>query len=191
MTIQIPGIQSERIEAAMREILAALGEDTDREGIVGTPARVAEMYQELFAGLQQNPSDVLATGFEEDHDEMVVVKDIQFFSMCEHHFLPFYGLAYVGYIPRGRVVGLSKLVRALEILARRPQLQERLTTQYAEAIMESLDPWGVGVVIEAEHLCMAMRGVNKPGTKVSTSATRGTFRSQAMTRSEFLSLLGR
>jgi GTP cyclohydrolase I len=191
MTIQIPGIQSERIEAAFREILTALGEDTDREGIVGTPARVAEMYQELFAGLQQNPSDVLATGFEEDHDEMVVVKDIQFFSMCEHHFLPFYGVAYVGYIPRGRVVGLSKLVRALEILARRPQLQERLTTQYAEAIMESLDPWGVGVVIEAEHLCMAMRGVNKPGTKVSTSATRGTFRSQAMTRSEFLTLLGR
>lgn len=191
MTIQLQGIQSERIETAVREILAALGEDTGREGIIDTPRRVAEMYQELFAGLQQDPKDVLATGFEEDHDEMVVVKDIQFYSMCEHHFLPFYGHAYVGYIPRGRVVGLSKLVRALEILARRPQLQERLTTQYAEAIMESLAPWGVGVVIEAEHLCMAMRGVNKPGTKVSTSATRGTFRSQAMTRSEFLSLLGR
>ncbi len=189
MTIQIPGIQSERIRDAVQEILEALGEDTGRDGIVDTPARVAEMYKELFAGLLQDPSEVLATGFEEGHDEMVIVKDIQFFSMCEHHLLPFYGHAYIGYLPRGRVVGLSKLVRALEILARRPQLQERLTTQYADAIMDSLDPWGVGVVIEAEHMCMAMRGVNKPGVRVSTSATRGAFRSQAMTRSEFLSLL--
>jgi GTP cyclohydrolase I len=178
-----------RIRRAVREIIAAIGEDPDREGLRETPRRVAEMYAELFAGLVEDPADVLRVGFEEGHQEMVLVKDIPFYSMCEHHFLPFHGVAHVGYIPNGRVVGLSKLARALEILARRPQVQERLTSQLADVIMSTLEPSGVGVVIEADHLCMQARGVRKPGSKVVTSAMRGTFRRNPATRAEFMALI--
>jgi GTP cyclohydrolase I len=150
-------VDQESIKAAVMEMLSAIGEDPDREGLRGTPRRIAEMYAEIFAGLDQDPRDVLAVGFEEGHKELVIVKDIPFYSMCEHHLLPFFGQAHVGYIPDGRVVGISKLARATEILARRPQLQERLTTQLADAIMDSLDPEGVGVVVEAEHLCYDAR----------------------------------
>lgn len=181
-------IQQERIEEAIREVILAIGEDPRRNGIADTPRRVAEMYAELFSGLEQDPRDVLTTGFEEGHREMVILRDIPFFALCEHHLLPFYGMAHIGYIPKGRVVGLSKIVRALDILAHRPQVQERLTTQLADAILSSLQPDGVGVVIQAEHLCMLMRGVKRPGS-IITSATRGYFRSRAVTRAEFLSLL--
>lgn len=181
-------IQQERIEEAVREVIQAIGEDPRRDGLADTPRRVAEMYAELFCGLEQDPRDVLTTGFEEGHREMVILRDVPFFSLCEHHFLPFYGVAHIGYIPKGRVVGLSKIVRALDILAHRPQMQERLTSQLADAILSSLQPDGVGVVVQAEHLCMLMRGVKRPGS-ITTSATRGIFRSRAVTRAEFLSLL--
>jgi GTP cyclohydrolase I len=149
------------------------------------------MYAEVFSGVSQDPRELLAVGFEEEeHEEMVVLKDIPFYSMCEHHFLPFHGLAHVGYIPRGRLVGISKLARVVEILARRPQLQERLTGQIADTVMEALEAHGVGVVIEAEHLCMTMRGIRKPGSRLVTSANRGIFRSEAATRAEFFSILG-
>ena len=183
-------IDLERIRKAVLEILLAIGEDPQREGLLGTPGRVAAMYQELFCGLGRDPAEVLGVGFEEDHQEMVILKDIPFYSMCEHHLLPFHGKAHIGYIPSGRVVGISKLARVVEILGRRPQLQERLTSQVADMVMETVKPSGVGVVIQAEHLCMTMRGIRKPGSVVVTSANRGIFRSRRETRAEFLSLIG-
>lgn len=178
-----------RIEAAAREILEAVGEDPQRESMRETPARVARMYQELFAGLAIDPHDYLRVGFEEGHQEMVILRDVPFYSLCEHHLLPFHGRAHVGYIPDGRVAGLSKLARVVEAYAKRPQLQERLTSQIADCIMDSLQPSGVAVVVRAEHLCMTMRGVKKPGSFVVTSATRGHFRKRVATRAEFLSLV--
>ncbi|MHB0856185.1 MAG: GTP cyclohydrolase I FolE [Anaerolineae bacterium] len=180
----------ERISKAVVEILLAIGEDPNREGLKRTPARVAEMYSEIFCGIHREPAEVLQVGFEENHQEMVILKDIPFYSMCEHHLLPFHGTAHIGYIPSGRVVGISKIARVVEVLARRPQLQERLTSQVADAIMANVKPIGVGVVIEAEHLCMTMRGIRKPGSRVVTSANRGIFLSRRETRSEFLSLIG-
>jgi len=177
------------VEDAVRQILTALGEDPTREGLAGTPRRVAQMYTEIMAGLREDPRQYLAVGFEEGHHEMVILKDIPFYSVCEHHLMPFHGVAHVGYIPDGRVVGISKIARVLEAFAKRPQLQERLTAQIADCIMECLAPDGVAVVIEAEHLCMTMRGIKKPGTRVVTSATRGHFRRRSVTRGEFLSLL--
>ncbi len=182
-------IDQVRIEQAVRTILEAIGEDPAREGLVDTPRRIAEMYAELFAGLYQDPREFLRGGFEETYQGMVVLRDIPFYSMCEHHFLPFYGVAHVGYIPHQRMVGISKIARALETLARRPQLQERLTAQLADAIEETLRPAGVGVILEATHLCMIMRGVKKPGSLIVTSAHRGTFLSQPETRNEFLTLV--
>jgi GTP cyclohydrolase I len=179
-----------RMRRAVREIILALGEDPEREGLRETPRRVADMYAEVFGGLHQNPEDVLQVGFEEGHQEMVIVKDIPFYSMCEHHFLPFHGVAHIGYIPNGRVVGLSKLARALEILARRPQLQERLSSQLADAIMSALEPAGVAIVIKADHLCMTARGIKKPGSLTVTSAMRGVFQRGAATRAEFMALIG-
>jgi len=180
-----------KIEQAVVSIIEAIGEDTKREGLLDTPRRVAEMYAELFSGLIEDPKKELNVGFEEGHREMVLIKDIPFYSMCEHHLLPFYGVVHVGYIPNtsGRVVGASKLARVVEIVARRPQLQERMTTQIAEAISEAIRPDGVAVVIQAEHLCMTMRGIKKPGSNIITSANRGLFRSKAATRAEFLSLI--
>jgi len=182
-------IDQDRIKQAVHEILVAIGEDPSREGIRETPRRIAEMYAEVFRGMKEDPREVLSVGFEEGHHEMVILKDIPFYSMCEHHLLPFYGMAHIGYIPKGRVVGASKLSRVVEIIAKRPQLQERLTTQIADSIVEALQPQGVAVVIEAEHMCMTMRGVKKPGSNIVTSAMRGIFRSNAVTRSEFLSLI--
>ena len=182
-------IDTKRVEHAVRDLLTAIGEDPDREGLLETPRRVAQMYVELGGGSQEEAVEVLGMQFEEHHQEMVILRDVPFYSMCEHHLLPFFGKAHVGYLPRGRVVGISKMARAVDILARRPQVQERLTSQVADAIMEALDPQGVAVVIRAEHLCMAMRGVRKPGASVVTSATRGDFRDSVATRSEFLSLL--
>ncbi len=184
-------LDGERIVKAVEEIIVAIGEDPAREGLAGTPERIADLYAEVFAGLSQDPKELLEVGFEEDeHEEMVVLRDIPFYSMCEHHFLPFHGLAHVGYIPRRRLVGISKLARVVDTLARRPQLQERLTGQVADTIMEALGARGVGVVIEAEHLCMTMRGVRKPGSRLVTSANRGIFRTQPATRAEFFSILG-
>jgi len=184
------GIDKERIEKAVLEIILAIGEDPNREGLRDTPRRIAEMYEELFEGLQQDPMEVLRVGFEEEeHQEMIILRDIPFYSMCEHHFLPFHGVAHIGYIPEKKIVGISKLARVVEILARRPQLQERLTSQIADTIMEALQPKGVGVIIEAEHLCMTARGIKKPGSIVVTSANRGIFRSKLATRQEFLSLI--
>ena len=182
-------IDQDKIKRAVHEILIAIGEDPSREGIKETPRRIAEMYAEVFSGMKEDPREVLSVGFEEGHNEMVILKDIPFYSMCEHHLLPFYGMAHIGYIPNGRVVGASKLGRVVEILAKRPQLQERLTTQIADTIVEALQPQGVAVVIEAEHLCMTMRGVKKPGSNIVTSAMRGSFRTRAVTRAEFLSLI--
>jgi GTP cyclohydrolase I len=178
-----------KIEHAVQMIIEAVGEDPQREGLQGTPRRIAEMYQEAFSGLTEDPREFLRVGFEEDHREMVILRDIPFHSMCEHHFLPFYGVAHVGYIPRGRVVGISKIARVVETLARRPQLQERLTSQIADTIDEVLQPSGVGVVLQAAHLCMIMRGVKKPGSQVVTSANRGIFRTRLATREEFISLI--
>jgi GTP cyclohydrolase I len=182
-------VDLDRIERALREIIEAIGEDPSREGLLDTPGRVARMYVELFEGLRTDPTEYLKVGFEAGHDEMVILRDIPFYSICEHHFMPFHGRAAVGYIPDGRVVGLSKLARLVEGYARRPQLQERLTSQVADALMDTLEPDGVAVVIEAEHLCMTQRGVKKPGARMITSATRGTFRQNEVTRSEFLSLV--
>jgi GTP cyclohydrolase I len=182
-------IDQDKIKRAVHDILIAIGEDPSREGIKETPRRIAEMYAEVFSGMKEDPREVLSVGFEEGHNEMVILKDIPFYSMCEHHLLPFYGMAHIGYIPKGRVVGASKLGRVVEILAKRPQLQERLTTQIADTIVEALQPQGVAVVIEAEHLCMTMRGVKKPGSNIVTSAMRGSFRTRAVTRTEFLSLI--
>jgi len=179
-----------RIEKAVREIIEALGEDPDREGLVGTPHRVAKFYGEVFGGLHRDPGAVVDAFFGEEHyQEIVMVREIPFYSMCEHHFVPFHGQAHVAYLPRGRVTGLSKLARLVDGYARRPQMQERLTAQVADALTERLDPLGVLVVIEAEHLCMSMRGVRKPGATTVTSAVRGVMESQPATRSEAMSLL--
>lgn len=178
------------IREAFRRIISAIGEDPAREGLEGTPDRVATLYGELFEGLWQDPLEELTGGFDEGHQEMVVLKGIPFYSMCEHHFLPFYGVANLGYIPKGRIVGVGRLARVVEILARRPQIQERLTSQIADTLVEGLHPMGVGVVIEAEHLCMAMRGT-QIGSHVVTSANRGAFRKAGKTRSEFLAFLER
>lgn len=185
------GVDKEAIQKAVLTILRAIGESPEREGLVGTPRRIAEMYEELFSGIHQDPAALLATGFEERHKEMVMVKDIPFISMCEHHILPFRGRAHVGYIPQGRIVGVSKIARVVEVFARRLQVQERLTSQIADLLMERLGARGAAVVIEAEHLCMTARGVKKPGSQVVTSATRGIFREDPRTRAEFFSLLNR
>ncbi|WP_106397129.1 GTP cyclohydrolase I FolE [Actinocorallia populi] len=186
-----PEFDHARIEKAVREILYAIGEDPDRDGLRDTPARVARAYAEQFAGLSMGPEDVLTTVFEADHDEMVLVRDIELYSTCEHHLVPFHGVAHVGYTPgdNGRITGLSKLARLVDVYARRPQVQERLTSQVADALMDHLKPRGVIVVIEAEHLCMTMRGVRKPGAKTVTSAVRGDFRTHAETRNEAMSLI--
>ena len=183
-------IDHARAEAAVREMLYAIGEDPDREGLRDTPARVARAYAEMFAGLDQDAADVLGTTFDIDHEEMVLVKDIEVWSTCEHHLVPFTGLAHVGYIPaaQGRITGLSKIARLVDVFAKRPQVQERLTTQIADALMEHLEPRGVIVVIDCEHLCMTMRGVHKPGARTVTSAVRGTLRNPA-TRAEAMSLI--
>ncbi len=180
-----------RIEAAVREILIGIGENPDREGLRDTPARVARAYRELFAGLGGDPDEVLARTFGENHDELVLVRDIPMFSMCEHHLLPFHGLAHVAYLPGpdGRVTGLSKLARLVDLYARRPQVQERLTTQVADALDRALDARGVIVVIDAEHQCMSARGVRKPGSRTTTSAVRGIMKSSASTRAEALGLI--
>ena len=182
---------SPRIERAVREILLAIGEDPDREGLRDTPARVARAYGEQFAGLRQRPEDVLTTVFDVGHDEMVIVRDIEVYGTCEHHLVPFIGVAHIGYIPniKGQITGLSKLARLVDVYARRPQVQERMTSQIADAMMDILEPRGVIVIIEAEHLCMSMRGVRKPGAKTVTSAVRGSFLSSESTRLEAMSLL--
>lgn len=179
-----------QIEEAVRLILEAIGEDPNREGLLDTPKRVAKMYEEVFSGINQDPGEYFETIFQENHEELVLVKDIPFYSMCEHHLVPFYGKAHVAYIPRnGRVTGLSKLARAVEAVSKRPQLQERITSTIADTIMEKLEPYGVMIVIEAEHMCMTMRGVKKPGSKTVTSAVRGIFTKDARARSEVLSLI--
>ncbi|MBJ7287622.1 GTP cyclohydrolase I FolE [Williamsia sp.] len=183
----------ERAEAAVRELLVAIGEDPERDGLKETPARVARAYQEMFGGLHTEPDDVLATTFDVGHDELVLVKDIPMYSTCEHHLVSFHGVAHVGYIPgaSGQVTGLSKLARVVDLYAKRPQVQERLTTQIADALVRKLDPRGVIVVIEAEHLCMAMRGIRKPGASTTTSAVRGIFKTSAVSRGEALDLISR
>ena len=186
----LTGLDMERAEKATRDLLLAVGADAEAEGLRGTPRRIAEMYAEIFSGMWVDPAEYLQVGFDEARDEMVILRDVPFYSMCEHHLLPFHGSAHVGYIPDGRVVGVSKLARVVEGFARRPQLQERLTGQIADCIMTALQPDGVAVVIEAEHLCMTMRGVRKPGSKMVTSAVRGHFKDRDVTRAEFLSLVG-
>lgn len=180
-----------RIEAAVREILLAVGEDPDREGLKDTPTRVAKAYAEAFKGLRQDPAQLLGTTFDIGHQELVLVRDVPFYSMCEHHLVPFFGNAHIGYIPaeEGKVTGLSKLARLVDIFAKRPQVQEQLTTQVADSLMEHLQPQGAIVVLEAEHLCMSMRGVSKPGARTVTSAVRGSLRRDAATRSEAMSLI--
>jgi GTP cyclohydrolase IA len=186
----VPPYDAARVEAAVRELLIAIGEDVDREGLRDTPARVARMYAEITDGLRTSPDDVLTTTFDLGHDEMVLVRDIELWSMCEHHLVPFTGVAHVGYIPAesGKITGLSKLARLVDVYARRPQVQERLTTQIADALMQILEARGVIVVIEAEHLCMTMRGVKKAGARTITSAVRGIMH-RAATRSEAMALI--
>ena len=186
------GVDVARVEKAVREILIAIGEDPDRDGLARTPRRVAEMYAEICSGLHEDPSQHLIVTFEADHDEMVLVRDIALYSICEHHLTPFHGRAHVAYIPGddGRITGLSKLARLVDGFAKRPQVQERLTTQIADAMVEVLQPRGAFVMIEAEHLCMSMRGVRKPGTLTLTSAVRGLFKDSAATRAEVMSLIG-
>jgi GTP cyclohydrolase IA len=189
-----PAFDAARAEAAVRELLLAVGEDPDRPGLRQTPARVARAYAETFGGLDQDPAEVLATTFAEDHDELVLVKDIPMYSTCEHHLVPFHGVAHIAYIPSedGRVTGLSKLARLVDVYARRPQVQERMTRQIADALHDVLKPRGALVVVQAEHLCMGMRGIRKPGSVTTTSAVRGLFRDSAATRAEAMSLvLGR
>jgi GTP cyclohydrolase I len=190
-TLTLPQFDQDRAEAAVRELLMAIGEDPERHGLVDTPARVARAYREMFAGLYINPDDVLNTTFDEQHDELVLVKDIPMYSTCEHHLVAFHGVAHVGYIPgvHGRITGLSKLARVVDLYAKRPQVQERLTGQVADAMMRKLDPRGVIVVVEAEHLCMAMRGVRKPGATTTTSAVRGQFKTDSTLRAEALDLI--
>ena len=178
------------VQESVRMFLRAIGEDPDREGLVETPGRIADMVREVFAGLDADPREHLARTFDENHEELVLVSNIPLYSFCEHHLLPFFGKAHVAYIPRrGRVTGISKLARVVDGYSRRPQIQERLTGQIADAVMENLQPYGVMVVIEAEHLCMTIRGANKPGARTTTSATRGIFRTEAATRAEALALI--
>jgi GTP cyclohydrolase IA len=186
-----PEIDQPRIEKAVREILLAIGEDPGRDDLTDTPARVARAYAEQFAGLRQRPEDVLTKVFDADHDEIVLVRDIELYSTCEHHLVPFFGVAHIGYIPneKGQITGLSKLARLVDLYSRRPQVQERMTSQIANALEAVLEPRGVIVVIEAEHLCMSMRGVRKPGARTVTSAVRGVFRDSARTRAEAMSLI--
>ena len=186
-----PSFDRERAEAAVRELLIAVGEDPDREGLVETPARVARAYEEVFAGLHEDPKVHLEKSFSENHRELVLVRDIPIYSTCEHHLVPFYGVAHIGYIPgpEGKVTGLSKLARVADMYAKRPQVQERLTAQIADAIVEKLNASAVIVVIECEHLCMAMRGIRKPGATTTTSAVRGGFQNNAASRAEVLSLI--
>lgn len=183
-------INRAQIEEAVRLILEAIGDDPNREGVLETPKRVAKMYEEVFAGLNQDAGEYFETIFSEDHEELVLVKDIPFYSMCEHHLVPFFGKAHVAYIPKnGRVTGLSKLARAVEAVAKQPQLQERITSTVANVMMEKLEPYGVMVVVEAEHMCMTMRGVKKPGSKTVTTAVRGTLADDKDARAEILSLI--
>ncbi|HVX59732.1 MAG TPA: GTP cyclohydrolase I FolE [Pirellulales bacterium] len=183
------GVDQERIQRAVREILAAIGEDPDREGLLETPGRVARMYAEMFSGLHEDPRRHLKKFFTEKYDEVVLVKDISFNSMCEHHMLPFMGKAHIGYLPNGKVIGLSKLARVVEVVARRPQVQERMTETVADLLVEELEAKGVAVVIEATHSCMTIRGVRKPGSVCVTSAMRGVFRSHLSSRSEIMNLI--
>nr|WP_195969332.1 GTP cyclohydrolase I FolE [Cellulomonas hominis] len=187
---EVPPYDAARAEAAVRELLIAVGEDPEREGLRDTPARVARAYQEIFAGLRQDPRDVLSATFDIGHEEMVLVRDIEVYSTCEHHLVPFHGVAHIGYIPgtSGKVTGLSKLARLVDVYARRPQVQERMTGEIADALVEILEPRGVLVVVECEHLCMSMRGVRKPGSRTVTSAVRGQMRDPA-TRAEAMSLV--
>jgi GTP cyclohydrolase IA len=189
MATQAP-IDLKRVERAVRELLLAIGEDPDRDGLKQTPARVSRSYAEIFGGMRQEPADVLTTTFEIGHDELILVRDIEVYSTCEHHLVPFHGVAHVGYIPGrdGRVTGLSKLARLVDVYARRLQLQERMTSQIADALCEHLDPLGVLVVVECEHLCMSMRGVRRPGSRTITSAVRGQLRDPA-TRAEAMGLV--
>ena len=188
---EVPVFDQERAERAIRELLIACGEDPNREGLRETPARVARAYQEMFAGLYTDPDEVLSKTFDESHEELVLVTDIPMFSSCEHHLVPFHGVAHVGYIPneKGQITGLSKLARLVDMYARRPQVQERLTSQVADALVRRLDPRGVIVVIEAEHLCMAMRGIRKPGARTTTSAVRGLLKDSSSSRAEALALI--
>jgi GTP cyclohydrolase I len=188
----VGGMDSQRVVASVRAILEAIGEDPNRDGIARTPQRVAEMYQEIFSGIGRDPADELDVVFDSDHDEMIMVRDIPLYSVCEHHLLPFFGRAHVAYIPnkRGQITGLSKLARVVEVLSKRPQVQERLTKQAADAIEKALEPRGVLVVIEAEHLCMSMRGVRAPGSQTVTSAVRGVFRRNEASRAEAMGLIG-
>ena len=191
ITLETPVFDQARAEAAVRELLLAVGEDPERQGLQETPARVARAYREMFAGLYTDPDTVLETTFDEQHDELVLVKQIPMYSTCEHHLVAFHGVAHVGYIPGedGRVTGLSKLARVVDLYAKRPQVQERLTAQIADGVMRKLKPRGVIVVIEAEHLCMAMRGVRKPGATTTTSAVRGQFKTDNASRAEALELI--
>ncbi|PTL40615.1 GTP cyclohydrolase I FolE [Alkalicoccus saliphilus] len=183
-------INHQKIEEAVTMILEAVGEDPGREGLQDTPKRVARMYEEIFQGLHQDPKEHFKTIFGEDHEELVLVKDIPFYSMCEHHLVPFFGKAHIGYLPQGgKVTGLSKLARAVEAVTKRPQLQERITSTIADSLVETLEPQGVMVIVEAEHMCMTMRGVKKPGSSTITSAVRGVFREDEAARSEVLSLI--
>jgi GTP cyclohydrolase I len=184
-----PKIDQPRIQAAVREILIAIGEDPDREGLLETPARVARMYAEVFSGLHEDPGQHLRKMFTQDHDEMVLVKDIEFASCCEHHLVPFLGKAHIAYLPAGKVIGLSKLARTVDSVARRPQVQERMTETIADLIMNELQPRGCGVILEATHMCMTIRGVRKPGASTVTSAMRGIFKTNPMTRGELLALV--
>lgn len=188
---RLRGFDQPRAEAAIRELLHAIGEDPDRDGLRDTPARVARAYREMFAGLYIDPDTVLNTMFDEEHNELVIVKEIPMYSICEHHLVSFHGVAHVGYIPgkHGRITGLSKIARLVDLYAKRPQVQERLTSQIADALVNQLDPCGVIVVVEAEHLCMAMRGVRKPGAVTTTSAVRGQFKNDAASRAEALDLI--
>ncbi|MDQ8733832.1 GTP cyclohydrolase I FolE [Paenibacillus sp. LHD-38] len=179
----------EQIEHHIREILKLVGEDVEREGLLETPARVTRMYEEIFAGYEVDPREVLGVTFDEQHEELVIVKDIVYYSQCEHHMAPFFGKAHIGYIPSGKIAGLSKLARLVEAVTRRLQVQERITSQIADILAEELEPHGVMVVVEGEHLCMCARGVKKPGSKTVTSAVRGEFRTSSALRSEFLTLL--
>ncbi len=188
-----PGVEFDqaRAEAAITELLIAIGEDPTRPGLIETPARVARAYREMFAGLHQTPEDVVTTTFDEDHDELVIVRNIELYSVCEHHLAPFHGVAHVGYVPNtsGEITGLSKLARLVDLYARRPQVQERLTSQVADALVERLKPRGAIVVMECEHLCMSMRGVRKPGSRTVTSAVRGILKTNQPTRAEAMSLI--
>jgi GTP cyclohydrolase I len=186
---EFPGVDLPRIERAVREILAAVGENPDREGLLETPGRVARMYAELFAGLRLNPARHLQRTFQEQYDELVLVRDISFNSMCEHHLLPFIGVAHVGYLPRGRIAGLSKLARVVEEVSKQPQVQERMTHQIADLLQKELDAKGVVVVLEASHSCMTIRGIRKPGSLTITSAVRGLFKTNTSSRAEVMSLI--